>query len=102
MASIPYASAVGALQYLATCTRPDISYTVSQLAQFSSCAGMQHWAAVKHLFRYLKAAMDLKLTYAPDSSSNELFSVYSDADHGGDTDTGKSTGGYSTDAEYVA
>jgi hypothetical protein len=34
------------------------------------------------------------LTYAPDPSSSELFSTFSDADHGGCKDTGPSTGGY--------
>ena len=39
--------------------------------------------------------MDYKLTYAPLSSvSKERFEVYSDADHGGNKDNGKSTTGY--------
>ena len=94
MQSVPYNSAVGALMYLATCTRPDIAYTVSQLSRFNSNPGPQHWAAVKHLFRYVKATIGLKLTYAPDPSSKELFSVYSDADYAGEKDSLKSTGGY--------
>jgi hypothetical protein len=49
---------------------------------------------VKHLFRYLKGTLDYKLTYGPSSQSSELFSTYSDADHGGDKDTGRSTGAY--------
>ena len=40
--------------------------------------------------------MDLKLVYAPDSSSKELFTVFSDADHGGNKDNGRSTGAYVT------
>jgi len=32
--------------------------------------------------------------YPPDPSSSELFSTYSDADHGGCKDIGWSTGGY--------
>ena len=31
MESIPYASVVGSLMYLQTCTRPDISFTVGML-----------------------------------------------------------------------
>ena len=96
MGKLPYINAVGALMYLATCTRPDIAFTVSQLARFNSNPGKQHWAAVKHLFRYLKATMDLKLVYAPDPSSKELFTVFSDADHGGNKDSGRSTGAYVT------
>ena len=94
MDEFPYINAVGALMYLATSTRPDIAYTVSKLARFNSNPGWPHWLAVKHLFRYLKGSMDLKLTYSPDSSTSELFSTYSDADYGMDPDSGRSTGGY--------
>ena len=80
--------------YLATCTRPDIAYTVSQLGRFSSNPGKQHWAAVKHLFRYVKGTIDIVPTIAPDPSSTELFTTYSDADHGGNPDNGRSTSGY--------
>ncbi len=93
MATVPYSSGVGALQYLATATRPDIAHAVSVLARFSSNPGPQHFKALKHLFRYLKGTSDLKLTYAP-SSSSELFTVFSDADHGGNPDTGRSTTGF--------
>ena len=55
---------------------------------------MAHWHAVKHLLRYLNGTADYSITYAPDSSSSELFSTYSDADQGGCKDTGHSTGGY--------
>jgi hypothetical protein len=94
MKGIPYLAAVGALMYLATSTRPDIAYTVGCLARFNSNPGIIHWHAVKHLLRYLKGTADYSITYAPDPSSSELFSTFSDADHGGCKDTGRSTGGY--------
>jgi len=93
MSQVPYINAVGALMYLSVATRPDIAYSVSVLCRFSSNPGMVHWKAVKHLFRYLQGSKDLKLTYSP-SSSSEFFTTYSDADHGGNPDTGKSTTGY--------
>ena len=82
MASMPYLSAVGSLQYLALCTRPDISYTVGVLARYGSNPGMQHWKAVKHLFRYLRGTLNLKLTYRPTPSIDapfitQLFSHFS-------------------------
>src|SRR3978361_384577 len=94
MKTVPYLAAVGALMYLATTTRPDIAYTVGYLARFNSNPGLAHWQAVKHLLRYLKGTTDYGITYAPDPNSSELFSTFSDADHGGCKDTGRSTGGY--------
>ena len=94
MKCVPYLAVVGALMYLATSTRPDIAYTVGCLARFNSNPGVAHWHAVKHILRYLKGTADYSITYAPDPSSSELFSRYSDADHGGCKDTGRSTGGY--------
>ena len=124
MENIPYMSAVGSLLYLAITTRSDIAYTASVLARFNSKPGIAHWKAVKHVFRYLKGTMDLKLEYGPNPSSNDLFITYCDADFGGNKDNGKSTTGYmvkigsgavswcsklqpfvtlsSTEAEYVA
>jgi len=94
MRTIPYISAVGSLLYLAIATRPDIAYAVGLLARFNIRPGKAHWAAVKHLFRYLKGTMDLELTLSPDATTSEMFVGYSDADHGGDKDTGYSTGAY--------
>src|SRR5882762_3529663 len=87
MKGVPYVSAVGALLYLATATRPDIAYTVSTLCRFNSNPGMEHWKAVKHLMRYIKGTVDMKLTYAPSPlRSDEPFVSYTDADHGGNSD----------------
>jgi len=69
MQGVPYINAVGALNYLAIATCPDISYTVGVLACFTNNPGMQHWKAVKHLFRYLKGTLDYKLTYSPSPST---------------------------------
>ena len=38
--------------------------------------------------------MDYAITYAPDPSMAQLFTTYSDANHGGCKDTGRSTGAY--------
>jgi hypothetical protein len=90
----PYVSAVGALMYLAITTRPDIAHAVGVLCRFMSKPGPAHWKAAKHLFRYLRGSIDYHLTYAPDSSSSQLFTTYSDADHGGNPDNGRSTSAY--------
>ena len=51
MQSVDYGGAIGSLQYLSCTTRPDITYTVGQLASFTSDPGVAHWNAIKHLFR---------------------------------------------------
>lgn len=94
MAGVNYLGAVGSLMYLATMTRPDISYAVGVLARFNSDPRPSHYKAVKHLFRYLKGTMDYKLVYKQQFNAPEPFIIYSDADHGGNKDNGKSTGGY--------
>ena len=40
---VPYLSAVGALLYLAQCTRPYINFSVNLLARYSSAPTMRHW-----------------------------------------------------------
>jgi hypothetical protein len=67
---------------------------VGVLARFSKNPGLAHWNAVKHLFRYLKGTLDYKLTYSPSPSPSQLFTTYSDADHGGNPDNGRSTSGH--------
>ncbi|KAJ3529172.1 hypothetical protein NMY22_g9112 [Coprinellus aureogranulatus] len=63
MTGVPYMSGVGAAMYLAIAMRPDLIYAVAKLAQYNSNPGPEHWKALKHLFRYIKGTIDLKLTY---------------------------------------
>lgn len=93
MKDIPYRQLVGALMYLAVATRPDIAYAVGVLAHFGANPGPAHWKAAKHLCRYLQGTKDMKLTYAPDPNSKEMFTTFSDADHGGEEDSRCSTSG---------
>ena len=74
---------------------PNIAYAVSHLAHFNSNLGLTHWAAVKHLLRYLQGTIDLALTFAPDPST-KLFQTWTDANHGGNLDNGRSTSGFIT------
>ena len=88
-----YMRAIGKLNYLALGTQPDISFTTSTLARFSSNPGPEHWRAVKHLFRYIKGTMDYKLTYGRTPHPTAFLS-YSDADYAGDQDKARSTSGW--------
>ncbi len=47
MRNIPYREAVGALNWAALATQPDISFAVSTVARFASNPGPTHWEAMK-------------------------------------------------------
>jgi hypothetical protein len=51
---IPYMEAVGSLNYLATCTRPDISYAVNRASRSMQAPTSEDWVNIKRIFRYLK------------------------------------------------
>ena len=92
MERIPYASAVGSLMYIHTCTRPDISFAVGMLGRYQSNPGMIHWKAAKKVLRYLQGTKDRMLTYR---KSDHLEVIgYADSDYAGCVDTRKSTFGY--------
>ena len=61
---VPYLSAIGALMYLANCTRPDIAFPVNLLARYSSTPTRRHWVGVKTILRYLQGTQDLGLWYS--------------------------------------
>ena len=54
-----YQSIVGALLYLCTNTRPDISMAVSQVSRFNKNPKKSHATAVKMILRYLKQTMNM-------------------------------------------
>jgi len=76
-----YASIVGMLIYLATNTRVDISYSVSQVARFTHNPKKSHAAAVKTILRYLKGTMDKGTIYK--LQHNLDLELYVDADFAG-------------------
>jgi len=92
MEFIPYASVVGSLMYIQTCTRPDISFAVEMLSRYQSNPGMDHWKAAKKILKYLQGTKDHMLIYR---RTNNLEVVgYSDSDYAGCMDSRKSTFGY--------
>jgi hypothetical protein len=50
----PCTAIVGKTMYLSTCTRPDVAYTIRELARFMKNYGPAHITATKHLLCYLK------------------------------------------------
>ena len=87
-----YLAAVGALLYLATNTRPDISFAVSVLARHSQKPTSRHWQGVKHLLRYLRGTEDLGLHYRKGTTSDIVG--YADSGFKTDPVSGKSQTGY--------
>ena len=77
MRDVPYREAVGALNWAALATRPDIAFAVSTVARFSANPGTAHWTAVKRIFRYLAGTRDLWLSYG---ESRRALVGYADAD----------------------
>lgn len=88
---LPYRELVGALTYLATTTRPDISFAASHLGQFNNCFSVQHWKAAKRVLSYLKGTYDLGLTF---KNSSEPLRGFVDADWGSNPEDRHSYSGY--------
>jgi hypothetical protein len=76
-----YRSAVGKLDYLAQTTRPDIMYTMHQIAKYLSDPSQSHGEAILYLVCYLKKTRGLGLKFKPDPK--EGFECYSEADFSG-------------------
>lgn len=76
-----YRKGTGSLQYLASATRPDISFVSSYLSRFNDSNELEHWVKLKHVFRYLKATKEQKLIYRKTGKPVEIFS---DADWASD------------------
>ena len=69
---VPYLSVIGALMYLANCTRPDIGFSVNLLARYSSAPTQRHWNGIKHILRYLQGTTNMGLFYSKESKQ-QLF-----------------------------
>ncbi|KAL0309114.1 UNVERIFIED_CONTAM: Retrovirus-related Pol polyprotein from transposon TNT 1-94 [Sesamum radiatum] len=63
IAQLRYSQIIGSLQYLANGTRPDISFSVSKLARYTSCPNKIHWGALDRVLRYLKGTVSLAIHY---------------------------------------
>ena len=58
-----YRGMVGSHLYLASWTRPDFVFAVSELSRFVSNPGKPHLEAAKRVLRYLKKTMNLGLVF---------------------------------------
>lgn len=90
---IGYRNLIGALLYISSATRPDISFSVNYLSRFQNCYNESHYKYALRILKYLYLTRDLKLTF----NKNEnvaILDCYVDADWAGDIVDRKSTSGY--------
>jgi len=73
----PYRESIGSANFSSLTTHPDTSYVVSVLSRYLDSPGLDHWAAVQHLFAYLNGTVNYELTYG--TAEHPLLG-YTDAD----------------------
>ena len=86
-----YSQIIGSLMYLASATRPDISFAVSKLSRFVSNPGDDHWRALERVMRYLKGTASYGIHY---TGNPRVLEGYSDSNWISDADEIKATSGY--------
>ena len=74
-----YRGVVGALNYAAQMTRPDLLYAMSVLAEHANAPTRLQWRMLKRVMRYLVGTNDRKLTY--NSDKDWEVTVYADASY---------------------
>ena len=91
MKTVPYASTVGSLMYVMLCIRLDICYSIGIVGRYRFNPNREHWAAMKHIIKYLRRTRDYMLVY----HGNELAPIgYIDSDFQSDAFLRRSTYGY--------
>jgi hypothetical protein len=86
-----YSQMIGSLMYLASATRPDISFAVSKLSRFTSNPGDDHWRALERVMHYLVGIMEYGIHY---SGFPAVLKGYSDANWISDLNELYATSGY--------
>lgn len=86
-----YQSEVGALGWIAMCTRPDVTFAVNQLQQVANNPLPDHWDALEHLWGYVVHTAHLCLRLQPTAGPPLL--AFSDSSYGSEDWDGKATSG---------
>ena len=89
-----YQAIIGGVMFAMLCTRPDIAFAVTRLAQYASKPSPAHMVALKHLMRYLRGTIDQRITYTGSVSGQPALIGYCDADWGQRLDDRRSVTGY--------
>ena len=91
-----YIKDIGAVNWVACGTRPDIAYTVSRLAEANAGPSQAHLDLMKHLLRYLKGIANRGLEFGgPDLATADLLMLtFADASLADRMPSRHSTGGH--------
>ena len=90
---IRYRNLIGALLYISSGTRPDISYSVNYLSRFQNCYDNTHFKYALRVLKYLYLTKSFDLKYCK-TENFEILDCFVDADWAGDSVDRKSTSGY--------
>jgi hypothetical protein len=91
---MPYRSLVGSIQYLMTCTRPDLTFAVSHLSRFMSNFLDEHWTEALRVLQYLKRVKDRPMVISRDKLKDFTLSAWVDSDWAGDPSERRSVSGF--------
>ena len=86
-----YSRIIGSLMYLASATRPDISFAMRKLSRFMSNPGIDHWHALERVMHYLIGTMSYVIYY---SGHPTVLERYSDSNWISDADELYAISGY--------
>ena len=64
-----YQSIVGCINWVATCTRPDIAPALTFLASYNNCPSHGHYQAALHALKYLYSTSEYGISYHSDASN---------------------------------
>ena len=90
-AHMPYPELVGAVLYLSSGSRPDISFAISYLSRFMHSPTMNLWTCAKRLLRDLNHTRNFGICYDGEQSGSYQF--FCDSDYAACPRTRKSTSG---------
>ena len=88
---VPYREAIGSLTYLATVSRPDMSFSVGQASRYCEEPKVQHWTAVKKILAYVKGTAQHGIRY---TLTADGITGFCDSEYAGDPNTRRSTSGF--------
>jgi hypothetical protein len=92
MNEILYVFAIGSIMYVVLCIRPDMAHAISLTSRYQYVPRLEHWTAVKNIFKYLRRTKAMFLVYG---SEEELIpKCYVDASFDTDPGDSKSQSGY--------